>query len=519
MSSVCKVLTWDSESFDEILRLLLIHHWDVDGLINSVTGSTRDSGVISSESAYSVQHSMSYRRLSSVMSQLRCRREALEEVAVRCQCGATDSLYSLKGCNHWCCQKCWMDVILSSLPQQTPNDKAHSIPVTRLSVVCASPWQCPEVDPLSGKRCPCQMRGDFISHLCGSEGSTVRQLFYCTQLHACADKILSETPKDMDSSICCGQLTSSGTSPSASAIEIPVNTDIMSWWSTFTSKKIIRSTSTHSDSGISMGNSSNNCNWRLTSEIPIITTTGPYCDSPSMKERRQVQGQGQGQDLQLCSSTALQHPAVSAMSPTTATVDTYQRLIDASNDAETYRVETALTAESGTDIPSSIRLQLISDRWCLISAVTSLLAHSHIMLAAEVVRVDIAEMEVMAGGSIMNSSESGYLQSRAPLEGAKHFGCGWSDIRGLSFFLQTIEKLTVTFAEILVKLMINADPLNTSPQTQIFMAQIMSMTGALRNFKLKLLEYTTVSFVKKREESTDCNLTPIELGFGVAPLL
>jgi hypothetical protein len=432
---------------DQILRLLVLYKWDADALALSLT-----SPVDPISSALE----QSYRCMSAVFDRIRHQIGESEEVgSYLCPCGsptAPSDTYSLKECGHWHCRTCWLGVIQSSVEASKANSSSPQSQGTDPIL-----WRCPHT--AAGVRCGCLMAGDFLSHLRGAADTAVRREFYFSQLHTCAIASSSST-------ITC----ESAAHPTCKVSAVPSN----AFWS-----------------------------------------SAARCDSSSTSCRLSPGGTGVSRSLFLTSIEASRDserdrassedepsPTALMQSSTARAIEANSRLLEAHRAADKSHSDASIGAECAVAGPNAVRLHGIADRWALLSAATSLLAQTHLALAAE---VDNGDSMLLRRGSGGGREEA------------------WTDIRSLFSQLEAMESLSIRLRDALTKLSViwARDPLQNGPQVQLLVTQTRDMTGVLRRLQWDLIEKIPVTHKVSKDpgESHGSISTSDELKFGVAPLL
>jgi hypothetical protein len=429
---------------DQILRLLVLNKWDADALVLSLT-----SPVDPISSALE----QSYRCMSAVFDRLRHHTGESEEVgSFLCPCGsptAPSDSYSLKECGHWHCRTCWLGVIQSSLEASKTTASSPQQQGTDSTL-----WRCPHT--AAGVRCGCMMAGDLVSHLRGAADTAVRREFYLSQLHAC-DIASTVTPESAATPMC------KVSSVSSNAL-----------WS----------------SAARYDSSSTSC--RLS---PGGTGVSRSLFLTSIEESRDS-------ERDRASSEDEPSPTALMQSSTARAIEANSRLLEANRAAERSHRDASLGAECAVAGPNAIRLHGLADRWALLSAATSLLAQTHLALAAE---VDNGDSLLLRRGSGDGHEEA------------------WTDVRSLFFQLEAMESLTIRLRDALTKLSViwARDPLQNGPQVQLLVTQTRDMTGVLRRLQWDLIDKIPVTHKVSKDtgESHGSITTSDELKFGVTPLL
>ena len=357
------------------------------------------------------------------------------------------------------------------------------------------------------------MRGDFLSHLCGTRSSATRLLFYYSQLHACANLLISQSFSKMDDEDLVSEIRKKEgvevvTEPSTSAMP-------SSW----------RNSNIGADGDKGALGSSIDYSSIQKHIIAGNNTCKPYpndfvntSDTQLSYNKRDSKSSEQNHCfMQFPNSFQPQHPAFVGGRAMMLSVDTYDRLLLASSAAGINREDSKIKSASTDNTPISARYQMLSEKYHFLSQLMILLAHTHVMVAAETKCNEIREMETQAGGKITASKYSEQFPPCAEMKGTQQFGTGWSDVSGLHLLLQSTEALTVIFAETLLKAVHLTDNLTCTPQTQTTLNQIRSMTKTLRNFKFKLLRDTDITFIQKDLTSPSRLTQYHEVGFAVLP--
>lgn len=433
---------------DQILRLLVLYKWDADALVLSLTSPTDPN---------SSALEQSYRCMSSVFDRLRHHMGESEGAgSFLCPCGsltAPSDTYSLKECGHWHCRACWLGTIQSSLEATKTTGSYPAQPPAPDSTL----WRCPHT--AAGVRCGCLMAGDLVSHLRGAADTAVRRDYYLSQLHICANATSSSTIS-----------TESAASTTCKESPIPCNA---SW-----------------PSAARYEPSSTSC--RLS---PGGTGMSRSLFLTSIEESRDS-------ERDRASSEDEPSPTALMQSSASRSLEANSRLLETNRAAERSHREASLGAECALAGPNAVRLHGLADRWALLSAATSLMAQTHLALAAEV-------------------DNSGSLLLKRGSEGAHEQA--WTDIRSLSFQLEAMESLSIRLRDALSKLSIiwARDPLLNGPQVQLLVTQTRDMTGVLRRLQWDLIEKVPVTHKVSKDvgESHGSIFTSDELKFGVRPLL
>lgn len=446
---VCATLGCHAALSDQILRLLVLYKWDADALVLSLTSPSDPT---------SSALEQSYRCMSAVFDRLRHRMGESEEAgSFLCPCGsltAPSDVFSLKECGHWHCRTCWLGVIQSSLEASKTSASSPALPQGTDSTL----WRCPHT--AGGVRCRCLMSGDLVSHLRGAADTAVRREYYLSQLHTCAN--------DSSSSIVSSESTA--TTPS----KVSAVASNASW-----------------PSATRYESSSTSC--RLS---PGGTGVSRSLFLSNIEESRD-------NERERASSEDEPSPTALMQSSTARALEANSRLLEANRAAERCHRDASLGAECAVAGPNAVRLHGLADRWALLSAATSLLAQTHLALAAEV-----------------DSSDS--LTLKRGSEGRPHEQT-WTDVRSLSFQLEAMESLTVRLRDALSKLSViwARDPLHNGPQVQLLVTQTRDMTGVLRRLQWDLIEKIPVTHKVSKDPGESHGSISIsdELKFGVTPLL
>ena len=555
--SLCTVLNYDTSLSDEILRLLIEYNWDIDHLTDSLTFNTNENSSMLSNCQRFCMLGSSYRCLSRVLKKIRYNRIKHHGEFVQCLCGvrtSVDSMYSLKGCNHWYCRNCWIGVINNSLSSQhtnhgrcstatmnsssrygsdskaghyiTPNSetlhRSRSTGGSSLSEDIA--WSCPGLTCNNIIRCGLQMRGDFISHLCNSEGPRVKQLFYYSQLSSCAHMLLSQSSRSGSKNshqdgLCANNLKMG----EGVTTEAPATAAMMSWWR----KTVINTTSDRggikgtlcNSIDISKNGSKNGIIDINMNEMHTNTSSSDrksYSINTIQAHHREVSLRSDDPETYEYQNSNSRNLPNLFQPQQKSSVDAYERLLLTLGTADIHHKDLKLNAEYADDSPLATRYQMLSDRYFLLSQVISLLAHTHIMVAAETVHNDIREMEIQAGGIIRRSIGSGHLLPHSITKVTEQFGAGWSDITGLYLSLQSVEVLTVIYADTLLRAVELIDQ-DSTHQTQTTSIQLRIMTSTLRKMKSKLLKNTDITLIQKEDESLEYSTELKEKEFGISP--
>lgn len=438
---------------DQVLRLLVLYKWDSDALVLSLTSPTCPTTSALDQS---------YRCMSVVYNRIRhSMRENKESDSYMCPCGsatAPSETYSLKECGHWRCRTCWLGLIQSSLEVSKSSASSCVQPQGTDSTL----WRCPH--SALDVRCSSSIGGDLVSHLRGAADTDVRREYYLSQLRTCT--------KAASSSTICSESTATSQSKLS-----PIASDEL-WPS------------------VARSESSTSC--RLS---PGGTGISRSLFLTSLEESRD------SSDRDRASSEDEPNQIAVMQSSTANAIEANRRLLNANSAAEKNHRDASLGAECSIAGPSAVRLHDLADRWALLSAATSLLAQTHLTLAAEVDHVD----------PVLIQNGSGRGGDCATFEQA------WTDVRSLSYHLEAMESLTVRFAEALSKLSViwARDPLHNGPQVQLLVTQTRDMTGILRRLQWDLVEKIPVThkLSKRPRESHGSISTSDELKFGVTPLL
>ena len=423
----------------QVLHLLVQYKWDPDALLLHLTDSSRAGAkdCIIAEG--------SYRMLSSTLNRLGPKRKGENALGMfPCVCGSFSNpcdTYAMKACGHWVCQMCWLDVISTSCESLSAQH---------------TPWKCPHT------ACNAIMQGDFVRHLRGKADTHSQWSYYISQLHSSANNLHLDDQSLSDSS----------SSPSSYKCPTPASAEIMAWWT---------------------GSS------QSSSPFPKIRK-GDTGSSQFLFQSGIELGHGVEKDRERdVASSGGASPAEHGNGGLLITIEAYRRMVSSADAAERCALDATTAAESAVDGATAVRLLTISDRWGLLIDTVTLLAHTHVMLAAEAEFRDAAQPL-----SLGMSGET------------------WADMRCLSTYVEVFERLTASYSDALSKLTSESikNPQQTGLEMRALTVQTHGMAGIVRMMQGKLLERlaATHRLQPKYITSAPDNSVRLEREFNVSPL-
>lgn len=426
----------------QVLHLLVQFKWDPDAILLHLTESSR-VGMRESISA-----ERSYRMMSATLNRLGPKRKGENALVFPCVCGSfsnTCDVYAMKECGHWLCRTCWLDAIYSSCES--------------LSAPQSSLWKCPHTG------CGATMQGDFVSNLRGKAETYIQWNYYISQLHSSADYLRLDDQNIGDSSF----------SPSPSSTykcPSPASAEVMAWWT---------------------GSS------QSSSPFPKISksdTRSSHFLFQSAIELGHIVDKDRERDT---ASSGGASPADHINGGLLMTIEAYRRIVGSADAAERCALDATTAAESAVDGAAAVSLLNLSDRWGLLVDTLTLLAHTHVMLAAEAEFRD-ASQPLFLG----RSNES------------------WADMRCMSTYVEVFERLAASYSDALSKLTSESvkNTQQTGPEICALTVQTHNMAGTVRMMQGKLIERlaATHRLQPKCIISAPDSSVRLEREFNVSPL-
>jgi hypothetical protein len=307
------------------------------------------------------------------------------------------------------------------------------------------------------------MQGDFVSHLRGKADIHSQWSYYISQLHSSADSLSLD-----DASL-------SGSSSSHSSLykcPSPISAEVLAWWtgSSQSSSPFVK---------VTKGD---------TRSQHFLFQAGIELGYIVEKDRER--------DVANSGGTS---PADHTNNGILLTIEAYKRIVSSADAAERCALDATTAAECAVDGAAAVRLLALSDRWGLLIDTLTLLAHTHVMLAAEAEFRDAAQ----------------------PLSLGR-IGEIWEDMRCLATYVEVFERLTTSYSDALSKLTSECvkNTQQTGPETRALTVQTHNMAGIVRMMQGKLIERlaATHRLQPKYIMSAPDSSVRLEREFNVSPL-